>query len=64
MDEPPFPHDEADLDAWSVYADWLLTRGDPRGEQLASSSRCRPASITMPCSRTRSERRSVLSAVP
>lgn len=35
--EPPatFPADEADLAEWAVYADDLLTRGDPRGELLA-----------------------------
>jgi hypothetical protein len=29
------PTDDADLAEWEVYADWLLTRDDPRGELLA-----------------------------
>ncbi|MGE0868821.1 MAG: hypothetical protein AB7P03_09670 [Kofleriaceae bacterium] len=29
------PQTEDDLAEWSVYADWLLTRNDPRGELLA-----------------------------
>lgn len=35
MQPPPFPRSEADLGAWLVYTDWLLTRGDPRGELMA-----------------------------
>lgn len=32
--EPPFklPAGEADLAEWSVYGDWLLTKGDPMTE--------------------------------
>src|SRR5262245_27456303 len=29
------PTTREELDEWSVYADWLLTRGDPRGEAIA-----------------------------
>lgn len=29
------PHTPADLDEWSVYADYLMTRGDPKGERIA-----------------------------
>ncbi len=35
MDAPAFPTSEADLADWSVYADFLQTRGDPRGELIA-----------------------------
>jgi hypothetical protein len=30
-----FPTTEAELDDWSVYADWLMTQGDERGESMA-----------------------------
>jgi uncharacterized protein (TIGR02996 family) len=36
MDRPArLPITQAELDEWSVYADWLQSRGDPRGEQIA-----------------------------
>lgn len=35
MDPDRLPVSEDDLGEWSVYADYLLTRGDPRGELLA-----------------------------
>ncbi len=35
MDVPALPRNEADLDEWSVYADELQSRGDPRGELIA-----------------------------
>ncbi len=35
MEPPAFPTSEADLAEWSVYADYLQTRGDPRGELIA-----------------------------
>lgn len=34
MDVPAFPQTEAELADWAVYADWLLTRGDRRGELI------------------------------
>jgi hypothetical protein len=34
--EPPrYPRVESDLDAWHVYADWLIERGDPAGAHIA-----------------------------
>lgn len=35
MDTPALPRTAADLSEWSVFADHLLTIGDPRGEALA-----------------------------
>ena len=35
MDPPRFPTSEAELADWSVYADWLPTAGDRRGELIA-----------------------------
>lgn len=35
MDAPPFPVDTAGLAPWAVYADHLLSRGDPMGELIA-----------------------------
>jgi len=32
---PPFPHSEAELEPWHVYADWLLEARDPRGPLVA-----------------------------
>jgi uncharacterized protein (TIGR02996 family) len=29
------PTNASELDEWSVYADYLQTRGDPRGELIA-----------------------------
>ncbi len=34
MNRPPFPRDAGELDAWSVYADYL-TIGDQRGDRIA-----------------------------
>jgi hypothetical protein len=34
VDVPAFPATEADLAEWAVYADWLLMRGDQRGELI------------------------------
>jgi hypothetical protein len=36
VEPPQLPRSVEDLDEWSVYADHLLTIGDPRGEGLAS----------------------------
>ena len=36
MEAPPLPASEADLADWSVYADYLLAQGDPRGELIAT----------------------------
>ncbi|HWO22559.1 MAG TPA: hypothetical protein VNO30_27560 [Kofleriaceae bacterium] len=36
MDRPArLPITQDELDEWSVYADWLQSRGDPRGERIA-----------------------------
>jgi uncharacterized protein (TIGR02996 family) len=35
VDVPVFPATEADLAEWAVYADWLISHGDPRGELIA-----------------------------
>jgi hypothetical protein len=32
---PAYPRSEADLEAWHVYADWLLEARDPRGPLIA-----------------------------
>ncbi|MBA2544284.1 MAG: hypothetical protein H0V17_31860, partial [Deltaproteobacteria bacterium] len=35
MEPPGLPRSVEDLDDWSVYADHLMTIGDPRGERIA-----------------------------